>query len=75
MWKCIPDPNGLGGKATLTNISVSNGDLICHMKTYSVVCLPISNDFVTNDVEKHLNIVPYFTNKQTLFLLSPFFLV
>ena len=30
VWKCIPNPNGLGEKATLVNISVSNGDLICH---------------------------------------------
>ena len=30
VWKCIPVPNGLGGKATLMNISVSNGNLICH---------------------------------------------
>ena len=30
VWKCIPVPNGLGGKATLINISVSNGNLICH---------------------------------------------
>ena len=30
VWKCIPIPNGLGEKATLINISVSNGDLICH---------------------------------------------
>ena len=30
VWKCIPDPNGLGEKATLINISVSNGNLICH---------------------------------------------
>ena len=28
--KCIPFPNGLGEKATLINISVSNGNLICH---------------------------------------------
>ena len=28
--KCIPVPNCLGGKATLINISVSNGNLICH---------------------------------------------
>ena len=26
----VPIPNGLGEKATLINISVSNGDLICH---------------------------------------------
>ena len=30
VWKCIPDPNGLGEKATLINISVRNGNLICH---------------------------------------------
>ena len=32
VWKCIPVPNSLGGGgvATLINISVSNGDLICH---------------------------------------------
>ena len=30
IWKCIPVPNGLGGKATLINISVSTGDLICN---------------------------------------------
>ena len=33
VWKCIPIPNGLGGKATLINISISNGDLICHRMT------------------------------------------
>ena len=30
IWKCIPIPNGLEEKATLLNISVSNGDSICH---------------------------------------------
>ena len=30
VWKCIPIPNVLGEKATLTNINISNGDLICH---------------------------------------------
>ena len=30
VWQCIPVPNGLGGGATLINISVSNGDLIYH---------------------------------------------
>ena len=30
VWKCIPIPNGLEEKATLINISVSNGNLICH---------------------------------------------
>ena len=29
MWKCIPIPNGLG-ENTLINISISDGDLICH---------------------------------------------
>ena len=29
VWKCIPIPNGLGEKATLINISVSNGNPIC----------------------------------------------
>ena len=29
VWKCIPIPNGLGEKATLLNISISNADLIC----------------------------------------------
>ena len=32
VWKCIPIPNGLGEKATLINISVSNGDLICNRR-------------------------------------------
>ena len=27
VWKCIPIPNGLGEKATLVNICISNGDL------------------------------------------------
>ena len=30
MYSNIPIPNGLGGTATLINIDVSNGDLICH---------------------------------------------
>ena len=30
VWKCIPVPNCPGGKATLINISVSKGVLICH---------------------------------------------
>ena len=30
VWKCIPIPNGLGKKVTLINMSVSNGNLICH---------------------------------------------
>ena len=29
VWKCILVPSGLGEKATLINISVSNGNLIC----------------------------------------------
>ena len=29
VWKCIPVPNGLREKATLINISVNNGNLIC----------------------------------------------
>ena len=30
VWKCIPIPNSLEGKATLINISISNGESICH---------------------------------------------
>ena len=29
VWECIPIPNDLGERATLININVSNGDLIC----------------------------------------------
>ena len=34
VWKCIPIPNGLWGRATLIKISIySNGNLICHRMT------------------------------------------
>ena len=43
-WKCIPIPNEFGENATLINISVGNGDLICHRMT--IPAMPNKGDKV-----------------------------
>ena len=68
VWQCIPIPNGLWGKATLTKFSISNGDLICHRmmipaapnqrirSSVSILALPFS-------YIKHFSLLPFWKIK------------
>ena len=67
VWKCIPVPNGLGGgEATLINISVSNGNLICHRMIISAA--PNQGDKVICGILA-LHFRPLYNNMSLLSLL------